>query len=348
MGPSRRGFLYLFTIQTRSLGQLRTDPPWHHVVDIAPTVLEVAGLPAPTSVNGTLQLPFEGVSFAYTFNDGKAKDRHSTQYFEIAGNRAIYRDGWLARTIHKAPWEPQPRASVDKDTWNLYDTRNDFSLADDLAVQNPAMLKALQGLFMTEAVKYHVLPLDDRSIERLDPAVAGRPDLMGARSSLSLYTGMTGMMENTFINVKNRSSSIAAEIEIPQGGASGVILAQGGRFGGWSLYLTEGKPSYTYNWIGLARYTVAAQDPVPAGKATITVDFAYDGGGRGKGGSVTLSVNGRKVAEGRVDRTNAFLFSTDEGADVGMDEDTPVAEVYQAGAKSRFTGTINKVTIEVR
>ena len=321
---------------------------WHHVVDIAPTVLEVAGLPAPTSVNGTLQLPFEGVSFAYTFNDGKAKDRHSTQYFEIAGNRAIYRDGWLARTIHKAPWEPQPRASVDKDTWNLYDTRNDFSLADDLAVQNPAMLKALQGLFMTEAVKYHVLPLDDRSIERLDPAVAGRPDLMGARSSLSLYTGMTGMMENTFINVKNRSSSIAAEIEIPQGGASGVILAQGGRFGGWSLYLTEGKPSYTYNWIGLARYTVAAQDPVPAGKATITVDFAYDGGGRGKGGSVTLSVNGRKVAEGRVDRTNAFLFSTDEGADVGMDEDTPVAEVYQAGAKSRFTGTINKVTIEVR
>ena len=323
-------------------------PQWHHVVDIAPTVLEVTGLPSPTSVNGTPQLPFEGVSVAYTFNDGKAKDRHSTQYFEIGGNRAIYRDGWLARTIHKASWEPQPRASLDKDTWNLYDTRNDFSLADDLAAQNPAMLMELQRLFMTEAVKYHVLPLDDRSIERLDPAVAGRPDLMGARSSLSLYTGMTGMMENTFINVKNRSSSIAAEIEIPRGGASGVILAQGGRFGGWSLYLTDGKPSYTYNWIGLARYTVAAQDPVPAGKATITVDFAYDGGGRGKGGSATLSVNGRKVAEGRVDRTNAFLFSTDEGADVGMDEDTPVTEVYQAGANSRFTGTINKVTIEVR
>jgi arylsulfatase len=159
---------------------------------------------------------------------------------------------------------------------------------------------------------------------------------------------MTGMMENTFLNVKGRSKTITAEVDIPQGGANGVILAQGGRFGGWSLYLKDGKPTYTYNWVGLERYTVAASDPLPGGKATITVDFAYDGGGRGKGGTAALSVNGKKVAEGRIANTNAFIFSLDEGADVGIDEDTPVTEAYQAGAKSRFTGTIDKVTVQLR
>jgi arylsulfatase len=192
-----------------------------------------------------------------------------------------------------------------------------------------------------------VLPLDDRAVERLDPAIAGRPDLMEGRTSLTLFEGMTGMMENTFINVKGRSKTITAEVEIPAR-ASGVILAQGGRFGGWSLYLQDGRPTYTYNWVGLQRYSVAAPQPIAAGKATITLDFAYDGGGRGKGGTATLSVNGTKVAEGRVDRTNAFLFSTDEGADVGMDEDTAVAEAHPAGLGSRFTGRIDRVTVQVR
>jgi len=345
-GGTKDGMVVHWPKGIKARGEIRSQ--WHHVVDIAPTVLEATGLPFPKSVNGTPQTPFEGVSFAYSFDDAKATDRHTTQYFEIGGNRAIYRDGWLARTIHKASWEPRPRASFENDTWNLYDTRSDFSLADDLAAKNPALLKELQALFLEEAVTYRVLPLDDRSIERLDPSIAGRPDLMGSRSSLTLYAGMTGMMENTFINVKGRSSTIVADVEIPERGANGVILAQGGRFGGWSLYLQDGKPSYTYNWVGLQQFTVAAPEPLVSGKATITVDFAYDGGGRGKGGTATLSVNGKKVAEGRIDRTNAFLFSTDEGADVGMDDDTAVANAYQAGATSRFTGRIERVTVQVR
>jgi arylsulfatase A-like enzyme len=345
-GGSTNGMVVRWPKGIKAKGELRTQ--FTHVIDLAPTVLEVAGLPFPKSVNGTVQKPFEGVSFAYTFDDAKAKDRHTTQYFEILGNRGIYHDGWFARTIHKAPWEPQPRATLDKDTWQLYDTRNDFSLATDLSGAQPAKLKELQALFMDEAVKYNVLPLDDRFLERNDPATAGRPDLMGKRTSLVLYPGMTGMMENTFINVKNRSSTITAEVEIPQAGANGVIVAQGGRFGGWSFYLKDGKPAYAYNWVGLENYTVAASDPVPAGKATISVDFVYDGGGRGKGGTATLSVNGHKVAEGRIAKTVPSIFSLDEGADVGTDEDTPVTEAYRAGATSRFTGVINMVTVQVR
>jgi arylsulfatase len=345
-GGTKNGMVLRWPKGFEAKGELRSQ--WHHVVDIAPTILEAAGLPFPKSVSGTVQKPFEGVSLAYTLNDAHAKDRHITQYFEILGNRAIYHDGWLARTIHRAPWEQRPRATLDKDTWELYDTRKDFSLANDLAKKNPTKLKNMQALFLKEAVKYNVLPIDDRGVERFDAAIAGRPDLMGGRTSLTLYDGMTGTMENAFINVKNRSSTITAEVEIPQGGANGVILAQGGRFGGWSLYVTDGKPAYTYNWVGLQRYTVASESALSAGKATIKLDFAYDGGGRGKGGKAMLFVNDRKVAEGRIDNTHANVFSGDEGADVGMDDDTPVTETYQAGVRSRFTGTIEKVTIEVK
>jgi len=265
----------------------------------------------------------------------------------MIGNRAIYADGWFAGTIHKAPWEAKPRATLLEDTWELYDTRRDFSLANDLAAQNPAKLKELQDLFMKEAVKYHVLPIDDRSIERLNPKIAGRPDLMGDRTSLTLYPGMTGMSENAFINVKNRSLTITADVEIPTGGASGVILAQGGRFGGWSLYLKSGKPIYAYNFLGLQRFAVAAAQAVPAGKAKIRFEFAYDGGGLGKGGLGTMYVNDKKVAEGRIERTQANLFSLDDAADVGMDEGTPVTEEYKS-SDSTFTGKILKVTVDVK
>jgi arylsulfatase len=298
-------------------------------------------------VNGTSQKPFEGVSLAYTFNDAQAQDRHRTQYFEIGGNRAIYHDGWLAGTVHRAPWEPQPRAALEQDTWELYDTRTDFSLAHDLASQHPQKLKEMQALFLREAVKYSVLPIDDRSIERFNPAIAGRPDLMGGRTALTVYEGMTGMMENAFINVKNRSHTITAEVEIPAGGANGVVLAQAGRFAGWSLYFTDGKPAYVHNWIGREHYTVAAAEPVAPGKATIRLDFAYDGGGLGKGGTVTLSVNGQKVAAGRITHTVPLVFSGDEGADVGVDEGTPVTDAYKEG-DNRFTGTIHRVTVEVK
>jgi arylsulfatase A-like enzyme len=345
-GGSKNGMVVHWPKGIRSKGEIRSQ--WHHVVDLAPTVMELSHLPFPKSVNGAAQKQFEGTSLAYTLNDGKAKDRHTQQYFEIAGNRGMYQDGWFARTIHRAPWEPQPRATLDKDAWELYDTRSDYSLATNVAAGNPRKLKDLQALFLKEAAKFSVLPIDDRSLERLDPMLAGRPDLMGARKSLTLYPGMSGMMENTFISVKNRSSTITADVEIPQGGAKGVIVAQGGRFGGWSLYLQDGKPTYAYNWIGLERYTVAATGAIPAGKATIKLEFAYDGDGRGKGGKAVLSVNGATVAEGRIPKTTPNTFSLDEGADVGEDDDTPVTEAYVAGIKSRFTGRIEKVTIEVK
>jgi len=342
-GGTRNGMVVHWPKRIKAKGEVRSQ--WQHVTDIAPTVLEAAGLPFPKSVNGTVQKPFEGASLVYTFDDAKAKSRHATQYFEILGNRAIYHDGWFAGTVHRAPWEYEPRAALTDDTWELYDTTKDFSLANDLAAANPKKLKEMQALFMQEAARYSVLPIDDRTMERFDPALAGRPDLMGGRTSLTLAEGMTGMMENTFINVKNRSHTLTAEVEIPQGGANGVVLCQGGRFGGWSLYLKDGKPGYTYNWVGLERYSVSAPEALPAGKATVKLEFAYDGGGRGKGGTATLLVNGRKVGEGRVEHTNASVFSSDDGADVGVDEGTPVTEDYKE-RDNAFTGRIGKITVE--
>jgi hypothetical protein len=218
---------------------------------------------------------------------------------------------------------------------------------NDLAAQNPAKLKELQDLFMTEGPKYNVLPIDDRIFERLDAKLVGRPDLMGDRMSLTLYSGMTGMSENAFINVKNRSVTITADLDVPKGGANGVILAQGGRFGGWSLYLKGGRPFYTYNFLGLERTTISGKQPIPPGNATVTMEFAYDGGGAGKGGVVTLLVNGKKVAAGRLGRTQPGIFSVDDAADVGMDEGTPVVEDYQPSS-TKFTGTIRKVIVDVK
>jgi arylsulfatase len=344
-GGTRNGMVVHWPKRVKARGEVRSQ--FHHVIDVAPTILEAAGLPEPKSVNGTVQKPIEGVSMAYTFDDAKAESRHKVQYFEMIGNRAIYADGWFAGTIHKAPWEMKPRAALLDDKWELYDTRADFSLADDLAAKNPAKLKELQELFLKEAVKYNVLPIDDRSIERLNPRIAGRPDLMGDRTSLTLHAGMTGMSENAFINVKNRSVVITADLEIPAGGANGVVLAQGGRFGGWSLYLKGGKLAYTYNVLGLKRTTITSMKPVPAGKSTVKMDFAYDGGGLAKGGLVALSVNGKKVGQGRLEQTQPMIFSLDDAADVGMDEGTPVIEDYQP-RDTKFTGTIKKVVVEVK
>ncbi|OLE64891.1 MAG: arylsulfatase [Acidobacteria bacterium 13_1_20CM_2_68_14] len=343
-GGTRNGMVIHWPKGIRAKGELRSQ--WHHVIDIAPTILESAGLPEPKSVNGTPQTPIEGVSLAYTFADAKAPSRHTTQYFEIFGNRAIYNDGWLAGTVHRAAWEFKPRTTLENDKWELYDTRTDFSLANDLAAKNPEKLKELQALFLNEAIKYSVLPLDDRTLERLNAGLVGRPDLMAGRTSLTVYQGMIGMSENVFINVKNRSHTITAEVEIPKQGANGVLLAQAGRFGGWSLYVKDGKPMYTYNWLGLQRYTVAATQALPPGKATIRFEFAYDGDGIGKGGKGTLFVNGKQTAAGRIERTQCCAYSADEGADVGADEGTPVTEAYKVPFK--FTGEIAKVTIELK
>jgi arylsulfatase A-like enzyme len=344
-GGTRNGLVVHWPKYIKGKGQLRQQ--WHHVIDVTPTILEAAGLPEPKVVNGVVQDPIEGVSMLYSFNDAQAKDRHLTQYFEMFGNRAVYHDGWFAGTIHRAPWEMKPRAALDKDAWELYDTRNDFSLSNDLAAKNPAKLKEMQELFMQEAEKYNVLPIDDRALERTNAELVGRPDIMAGRTSLTVYQGMTGMSESVFIDTKNRSYKIAADAEIPEDGAGGVILAQAGRFGGWSFYLKDGKPAFTYNFLGMQRFTIAATDPVPAGKATIVFEFTYDGGGIGKGGTGAIFVNDNKVAEGRIDYTQGMIFSADEGADVGEDGETPVVEDYGIPYPYKFTGTINKVTIDI-
>jgi arylsulfatase len=345
-GGTRNGMVVHWPKTIKGRGEIRTQ--FGHVIDVAPTILEAAGLPEPKVVNGTPQIPMEGTSLLYSFNDAAAPERHTTQYFEIAGNRAIYHDGWLARVIHKAPWEPKARRPLAEDTWELFNTRTDFSLAHDLAAQHPAKVTELAALFLEEAKKYHVLPLDDRFQERPIAANVGRPDLMAGRTSLTLAEGMTGMMENTFINVKNHSKSITADLEIPDTGAHGTIIAQGGRFGGWSLYLEDGVPGYGYNFLGLQRSTVAGTEKLPPGKARLRFEFAYAGGGPGKGGTGTLFVNDQKVAEGPIAHTQAAIFSADETADVGIDLGTPVVESIGSEAKSKFTGRIPKVTIEVK
>ena len=263
------------------------------------------------------------------------------------GNRGIYHEGWFAGTIHRAPWEKEPRRKLQDDKWELYDTTADFSLANDLAAANPAKLKELQDAFMKEATANRVLPLDDRFQERMIAAEVGRPDVMGDRTSLTLGTGMLGMSESVFINVKNRSLSITSDVEIPDGGANGVIIAQGGRFGGWSLYLKDGKPTYCYNFLGLQQFKVAAPQPLAAGKATIRMNFDYDGGGIAKGGTASILVNGEKVASGRIEHTQFAIFSADETAGVGMDDATPVTTDYKERDNS-FTGKIIKVTVDVK
>lgn len=331
----------------KSKGELRTQ--FHHVIDVAPTILEAARIPEPTMVNGVKQRPMDGVSMVYTFDDADAPGRRLTQYFEMFGNRAIYHDGWFARTIHRAPWERAPRRSLEDDSgWELYNERNDFSLVYDLSAGHPQKLEELKALFLAEAKRNHVLPIDDRVFERMNAELVGRPDLMAGRTSVTLAEGMTGMTENVFLNIKNKSKIITAEIEVPESVANGALLVQGGRFGGWALYVKEGVPAYDYNFLGLERFTVAAKEKLEPGKATIKFDFAYDGGGLAKGGMGTLYVNDRKVAEGRIARTQPMVFSADETADVGIDLATPVVEAIGSEAKSRFTGKIDKVTVEVK
>jgi arylsulfatase len=344
-GGTKVGMVIHWPKGIKAKDEMRTQ--FTHVIDVAPTILEAAGLPEPREVNGVPQRPMDGVSMVYTFDDSKAKERHTTQYFEMFGNRAIYHDGWFARTIHKAPWERKPRRGLSEDIWELYDTRTDFSLVNDLSKKNPEKLAELQVMFMEEAARNNVLPIDDRVFLRINGALVGRPDLMEGRTSLTLAEGMTGMTENVFLNIKNRSMSITAEVEVPRDGGNGAIIVQGGRFGGWALYVKDGIPAYDYNFLGLQRFTVAATEKLKPGKSTIRFKFAYDGGGLAKGGTGTIYVNGKKVAEGRIDRTQPMVFSADETADVGIDLATPVVESIGSEHASKFTGKIHKVTVEV-
>lgn len=317
-----------------------------HVIDVAPTILEAAGLPEPRVVDGTPQWPMDGTSMVYAFTDAAAAERHRTQYFEMYGNRALYHEGWLARTIHKAPWEPVPRSALKDSTWELFDTRADFSLAHDLAAEQPQLLAELEQLFLDEASRNFALPMDDRTIERAVPSLAGRPDVMAGRTVLTLAEGMTGMGENVFIDVKNKSFTITADVVIPEGGGSGAILVQGGKFGGWAFYMTDGVPAFGYNFLNIDHFTVTAGEALPPGPATVRFDFAYDGGGPGRGGTGRIFVGDRQIAEGRIDRTQPLLFSADETADVGVDLQTPVVAALGQGEATRFTGRIPRVTVE--
>jgi len=318
-----------------------------HVTDIAPTVLEAANLPFPKSVDGTVQRPFDGTSMLYTFDNAGAPETHTTQYFEMFGNRGIYHDGWVAVTRHSIPWLIVPLPPLANDTWELYHTADDFSEARDLAAKNPAKLKEMQELFLKVAEANHVLPIDDRRSERFDAKVAGRPDLMNGRTSLTVYPGMTGMAENAFINVKNVPFTITAPVELRDAKTNGVILAQAGKFGGWTLFMKDGVPRFEYNYFGVEWTKIAGTAAVPAGKHEIKYEFVPDAPKPGAGGRGALFVDGQKVAEGHIPKTQPYAFSGDEGADVGMDGETAVSNDYKQG-DNRFTGTIVKVTVETK
>jgi arylsulfatase A-like enzyme len=318
-----------------------------HVIDLAPTVLEAAGIPQPTIVNGVLQSPYEGTSMLYSFNDAEAAERHETQYFEMFCNRGIYHKGWSAVTKHRTPWQMSGQAmpAFDDDVWELYDGNSDWTQSKDLSKENPDKLHELQRLWLIEAVKYNVLPLDDRQIERINPTSAGRPSLIKGNSQL-LFPGMGRLSENSVLDIKNKSFAITSEVAVPVDTTEGVIIAQGGRFGGWSLYAKDGRAKFHYNVLGIKAYDIEATGPIPAGTTQVRMEFVYDGGGMGKGGDVTLYYDGKDVGKGRVDQTQGFIFSADETTDVGYESGTTVSPDYTAHT-SRFNGKINWVRIDL-
>ena len=323
-------------------GGIRTQ--FSSVIDIYPTILEAVGVQSPSMLNGVPQKPVEGVSMVYTFDDAKAASRHRTQYFEMFGNRAIYNDGWVAATTPPVlPWEFGQEPDVNDYKWELYNVANDFSEANDLAAKEPKKLRELQDLFWAEAAKYSVLPLDNSKINRFD--VNLRPSLTRGRTEFTYYPGMARIPEGTAPDFKNKSYRIVADVQIPEGGAQGVLITQGGRFNGFGLYVLQGKPVFHYNLVGVDRTTIASKDPLTPGKHTVMLDFKYDGGGIGKGGLATLSVDGKEVASGKVPRTIPFRVSADETLDIGIDTGTPVSEDYHVPFK--FTGTIEKVVVDL-
>ena len=343
-GGTRNGTIVHWPGGIQAKGEIRSQ--FHHVIDLAPTVLEVAGLPEPTFVHGVQQIPLQGESMTYSFDNAAAAERHQTQYFEMFCNRGIYHQGWTAVTRHSTPWAMTAKLpALDDDEWELYGA-DDWTQAHDLSKERPDKLHELQRLFLVEAVKHDVLPLDDRRVERFNPDLAGRPQLIRGRSQL-LFGGMRRLSENSVVVIKNKSHAVTAQLEVPSTGARGVIIAQGGAFGGWALYAKDGgRPAYCYNLFGLQRFKIEGGDPLPPGEHQVRMEFAYDGGGLGKGGTVSLYVDGGKVGEGRVQASEPMLFSGDETTDVGNDSATPVSDDY-GPAGSAFTGRVRWVQIDL-
>ena len=324
-----------------------TRSQFTHVIDIAPTILEAAGIPEPTMVNGVQQSPMEGTSMLYTFEAPDEPERHDLQYFEMFGNRGIYHKGWSAVTKHKTPWElvGGTLPAFDDDVWELYDGNSDYSQARDLSAEQPDKLAHLQRLWLIEATKYNVLPMDDRSGERLEPSMAGRPTLVHGDTQ-TFFPGMGRLSENSVLSIKNRSFSVTAQVTVPEGGAEGVLIAQGGRFGGWALYAREGRTRFTYNVLGIQSFTVESEEAAAPGERQIRMEFAYDGGGLAKGGDVTLFHDGSPVGSGRVEATQPMVFSADETTDIGYESGTTVSADYTT-ATSRFNGSLAWVRIDL-
>ena len=342
-GGTRNGTIVHWPGGIKAKGEVRSQ--FCHVIDVAATVLEAAGIPEPAVVNSVQQSPLEGTSMLYSFDDAKAPERHETQYFEMFCNRGIYHKGWSAVTRHSTPFAVEKMPAYDDDVWELYDGSKDWTQARDLSKEMPEKLHELQRLWMIEAGKYNVLPLDDRRPERFNPDLAGRPTLIKGNSQL-LFAGMGRLTENCVVVMKNKSFSITAEVEVPAAGAEGVILAQGGAFGGLSLYAKNGRAKFAYNLMGLKVFTVEAGEKIPSGTHQVRMEFAYDGGGLAKGGGVTLYYDGRKVGEGRIEQSVPMLFSADETTDVGRESGTPVTPEYDR-ATSAFTGAVNWVQIDL-
>ncbi len=344
-GGTRNGTIVHWPKGIKGKGEIRSQ--FAHCIDVAPTILEVAGLPQPLFVNGIQQHPIEGVSMAYAFNDAKAPERHETQYFEMFGNRGIYHNGWTAVTRHKTPWlligEKTP--AFDDDVWELYDTTKDWSQSNNLAKQMPEKLHELQRLWLIEATRYNVLPLDDNLGARINSDTAGRPQLIKGKSQI-LFGSMGRLSENSVLNLKNKSHSVTAAIVVPTTGAEGVIVAQGGNIGGWSLYAKGGKLKYCYNLLGIQQFYAESSGPLTPGDHQVRMEFAYAGGGLGKGGMATVYVDGKKVGEGKVGATAAMIFSADDGCDVGVDTGSPVSPDYGSRG-NEFSGRIKGVQLAI-
>jgi arylsulfatase A-like enzyme len=342
-GGTRNGTIVHWPNGIKGKGEIRSQ--FHHVIDVAPTILEAANLPHPTIVNSSEQKPLEGFSMRYTFDDAKVVDAHETQYFEMFVNRGIYHKGWTAVTRHSTPWMMTAALPpLDDDVWELYGP-DDWTQARNIAKENPQKLHELQRLFLIEAAKYNVLPLDDRRIERFNPDLAGRPLLIRGKTQL-LFGGMGRLSENSVLVLKNKSHSVSAQVVVPESGAEGVIIAQGGKFGGWALYAKDGKPAYCYNFVGLRSFTIWGDKAIPAGDHQVRMEFAYDGGGLGKGGTVRLYIDGKKCGEGRVEMTVPMAFSADETCDVGVGTGTAVSTDYPERG-NEFTGKVKWVQLDI-
>ncbi|HEY6855784.1 MAG TPA: arylsulfatase [Mycobacterium sp.] len=340
-GGTRNGAIVHWPNGLADKGKIRSQ--FHHIIDVAKTILEAAGLPEPTVVNSITQAPLEGVSMLPTLRDGEAPEHHDVQYFEILGNRGIYHKGWTAVTKHRTPWTTEAPPAFDDDVWELYGP-DDWTQAHDLSKENPHKLADMQRLWLIEAVKYNVVPLDDRTFERFNPDLAGRPQLIRGNSQL-LFPGMR-VSENCVLTLKNKSYSVTADITVPESGATGVVITQGGLVGGWSLYAYEGRLKYCYNFLGIEHFMVAAGEPIPAGKHQVRMEFKYDGGGLGKGGDVTLYYDGKPVGQGRVERTQPMIYSADEACDVGADTGSPASPDY-GPTGNKFSGQIDWVQIDI-